>query len=82
MAQSSELLPKGVEDGMVVVQGTVASKERLTEMEDPFLRGASPVATTPIAAVIRRGVASAAGSSPAAVGQPCRTGPGGLSGPL
>jgi hypothetical protein len=34
VAQSGELLPQGVEDGMVVVQGSEANLQRLTEMED------------------------------------------------
>lgn len=37
LAQSGELLPQGVEDGMVVVQGSGANDQTLTESEDPLL---------------------------------------------
>jgi hypothetical protein len=35
VAESGELLPQSVEDGMVVVQGTEANLQTLTEVEDP-----------------------------------------------
>lgn len=38
VAQSGELLPERVEDGMVVVQGTEANNQTLTEVEDLFSR--------------------------------------------
>ena len=36
LAQGGELLPQGVEDGVVVVQGTEANNQTLTEVEDPW----------------------------------------------
>ena len=36
LTQRGELLPQGVEDGMVVVQGTEANVQTLTETEDPI----------------------------------------------
>lgn len=38
VTQSGELLPERVEDGMVVVQGTEANNQTLTEVEDLFSR--------------------------------------------
>ena len=43
VAQSSELLPQSVEDGMVVVQGTEANDQTLTEVEDLSGRRLDPL---------------------------------------
>ena len=70
LPESGELLPQSVEDGMVVVQGTEANLQTLTEVEDPsrpwfdVLRQRAPALLAGSPRRSPRGLRGPAGSHP------------------